>query len=144
MTYRLKQFRPGRTGIHAALHDLEAAIMDVVWRDPRAEVSVRDVLQRMLHDREIAYTTVMTTMDRLAKMEVLDRRKDGRAWIYRPAMTREEFLGSVVRQTLRGLPATGTQSALAWFVEQVGETDRSELDHLAELIDEKRRERGGK
>ena len=63
--------------------DLEQAVMEVLWASPAA-MSVRDVHAALSRDRELAYTTVMTVMDRLAKKGQLQRELDGRAWQYRP------------------------------------------------------------
>ncbi|MBK8447365.1 MAG: BlaI/MecI/CopY family transcriptional regulator [Micropruina sp.] len=63
--------------------DLEQAVMEVLWANPTA-MSVRDVQAALGRDRELAYTTVMTVMDRLAKKGQLQRELNGRAWQYRP------------------------------------------------------------
>lgn len=141
MTYHLKQLFPGQAGSRAALHDLEAAVMDVVWAEPGAELSVRDVVRAMRSERDPAYTTVMTTMDRLAKRELLVRRKEGRAWLYQAAMERPDFLALVARQTLDGLPKGARPSALQWLVDEVSAADADELDYLAGLIEKRRAER---
>ena len=65
------------------LGELERAVMEVLWRTDAAH-SVRDV-HAALADRDLAYTTVMTVLDRLAKKGVCTRQLDGRACAYRPA-----------------------------------------------------------
>ena len=112
MPFHLKQLFPGQAGTRAALHDLEAAVMDVIWDQPGEEISVRDVVRAMRSERDPAYTTVMTTMDRLAKRELLLRRKEGKAWLYRAAMERPAFLALIARQTLDGLPQGSRKPAL--------------------------------
>jgi len=141
MSFLLKTLFPGQAGTRAALHDLEAAVMDVIWGNPGAEVLVRDVVRAMRTERDPAYTTVMTTMDRLAKRELLLRRKDGKAWIYRAAMERPQFLALVARQTLNGLPQGSRRPALQWLVDEVSHADADELDFLADLIERRRAER---
>ncbi|MGH3431772.1 MAG: BlaI/MecI/CopY family transcriptional regulator, partial [Thermocrispum sp.] len=70
--------------------ELESAIMDVVWS--RAEpATVREVLEALAGERDSAYTTVMTVMNILHRKGWLDRERAGRAWRYRPAMTREAY-----------------------------------------------------
>jgi len=142
MAFHLKQLFTGQAGTRAALHDLEAAVMDVLWDESGSEVSVRDVVRALRPSRALAYTTVMTTMDRLAKRELLVRRKEGRAWLYRAAMERPSFLALVARQTLDGLPRGSRRSALRWLVDEVSEADVEELDFLAALIERRRAERG--
>lgn len=141
MAFTLKQLFPGESGVRAALHDLEAAVMEVIWAEPGAERSVRDVVLALRGERDPAYTTVMTTMDRLAGRELLERRKEGKAWIYRAALERPAFLALVARQTLDGLPTGARRPALQWLVDEVSNADADELDYLAELIERRRRER---
>ncbi len=143
MSFHLKQLFPGQAGTRAALHELEAAVMDVIWDSSAEEIAVREVVRSLRPERDLAYTTVMTTMDRLAKRELLLRRKEGRAWLYRPAMNRDGFLALVARETLDSLPAGARSSALAWFVEEVSSADEDELSRLAELIERTRARRGG-
>jgi predicted transcriptional regulator len=69
--------------------ELEGAIMDVMWAADRPYV-VREVRERMRYDRPVAYTTVMTVMGILFRKGVLLREKNGRAWRYWPAESREE------------------------------------------------------
>lgn len=70
------------------LGELEQLVMSVLWRS-RVSLAVKDVQARLESDegRSLAYTTVMTVLDRLAKKGVADRELDGRAWLYRPRKT---------------------------------------------------------
>lgn len=70
----------------AVLGDLEQHVMAVLWR-ARKPLSVRDVHELLHYSREVAYTTVLTVLDRLAKKSVVERKLDGRAWLYRPLKT---------------------------------------------------------
>ena len=84
------------------LGDLEHAVMDVLWTR-RAPTTVRDVHEELAQGREIAYTTVMTVLDRLAKKSVVARQLDGRAWLYRPARSRLDLYVTTVNEALEGL-----------------------------------------
>lgn len=76
--------------------DLEAVVMDHVWaHDDR--VTVRDVFDDLATTREIAYTTVMSTMDNLHRKGWLERERVGKAYRYWPAMTREERSANLMR-----------------------------------------------
>ena len=66
----------------AVLGDLEQHVMAVLWR-AGASLSVRDVHERLHYARDVAYTTVLTVLDRLAKKGTVERTLDGRAWLYR-------------------------------------------------------------
>ncbi|RXW31601.1 BlaI/MecI/CopY family transcriptional regulator [Propioniciclava flava] len=91
------------------LGDLEHAVMDVLWAR-KAPTPVRDVHDELAQHREIAYTTVMTVLDRLAKKGVVLRRLDGRAWLYEPARSRLDLYVATVEEALASLePQERTQ-----------------------------------
>ena len=85
----------------------------------------------------------MTTLDRLYKKKLLKRRKDGRAFIYSPLVTRAEFEQGIAEDVIDGLLGSGTagvEPVLACIVDAVSEHDRELLDELDRLIKEKRAE----
>lgn len=137
MTLRL---RPGKRGIELRLHELEAAIMDVVWGRNLARFAVAQVLSVLEQKRSIAYTTVMTTLSRLFDKGLLSRDRDGKRYLYSPRMTRKEFLEATARDVLRG--AVDEPTALALLSEKVSEASADELDELEALIRERRQELG--
>jgi predicted transcriptional regulator len=97
------------------LGDLERAIMEVLWQTDSA-LTVRQV-SNGLDQRELAHTTVMTVLDRLAKKGFARRERDGRAWRYRPAATREAYVTELM---LTALDQTGDRvAALARFAQSV-------------------------
>jgi predicted transcriptional regulator len=96
------------------LGDLERAIMEVLWQTDSA-LTVRQVSNGLT--QSLAHTTVMTVLDRLAKKGFARRERDGRAWRYRPAATREAY---VVELMLTALAQTGDRdAALARFAQSV-------------------------
>lgn len=121
--------RPDRQGLSMVLGELEADIMDVIWRRSEGEwCTVRDVYETMLPHRHIAYTTVMNTMTRLAKKGVLESAHRDQAYLYRPRQSRDNFIHGIVGHVLERLLVqfTGpTQSALNDYSEQhPGERDK--------------------
>jgi predicted transcriptional regulator len=74
------------------LGDLEQAVMERLWEDPSTPLSVREVHTRISVDRDIAYTTVLTVLDRLAKKHLVTRQLDGRSWLYTPVRTRAQMV----------------------------------------------------
>lgn len=137
MSFRI---RPGKRGIELRLHDLEAEIMEVVWSKRLASFAVGDVLAELEKRREIAYTTVMTTVVRLHDKGLLERVRDGRRYLYSPKVTREQFLESTARTVLD--EAVGGRAAMAMLVDKVSEASARELDALEELIRQRREELG--
>ena len=134
------RIRPEQDGLKTSLFDLEAEIMEHVWEQGWDEFAVSDVHTLLERQREIAYTTVMTTVSRLFDKELLTRRKQGRRYLYRSKMTREEFLEAMTREVLESLPPVGQQTAVALLVERVAQADDEELDRLEALIRRKRSE----
>lgn len=137
MVFRL---RPGKKGLELRLHELEAAVMDVVWSKGLASFAVADVLAQLERTREIAYTTVMTTLARLHDKGLLRREREGKRYLYSVRLSREEFLESTAREVLD--QAVGGPQALAMLAEKVSEASARELDELEALIRRRRRELG--
>ena len=121
------------------LGHLETTVMDLLWE--RGESNVHDVVRR-LH-RPLAYTTVMTTLDRLFKKGLLDRRKSARAFLYSPRWSRMEWeqklAGEFVAGFLAGPQAAG-ELLISCLVDAVGQQDGALLDELEKQIRLKRKE----
>ena len=100
----IRTFRPDRPGIRKVLGDLEADIMELIWaRPPEKGTVVRDIFE-ILHDRRrIAYTTVMSTMARLAKKKLLRVEKKDHTYIYYPVYTEKEFVSLFIGRILEDL-----------------------------------------
>lgn len=122
------------------LGPLERRALEVIWtRNDRA--TVRD-LESSFPD--IAYTTLMTTLDRLHKKGVLDRAKAGRAYVYWPRYSRDElrtYLAEDAFDVLIGDVGTAADARplLSSFVDAVSRRDSLLLDELERLVQEKRR-----
>jgi predicted transcriptional regulator len=117
---------------------LELRVLDVLWQSGEPQ-SVRDLLPRF---RGVAYTTLMTTLDRLHRKGVLERRKVGRAFVYRPRCSPEALRSDLADAALRavfGEQASGLQPILSFFVETVSRQDRESLAALEQLVEERRR-----
>lgn len=79
--------------------ELETAIMEVLW-SANEPMTVRAVFETLVRDRQLAYTTVMTVLDRLAKKGKVTRQQEARAWIYRSAATRSAMVTDAVQELL--------------------------------------------
>lgn len=124
----------------AALGSLERQVMDVVWEGET--FTVRDVHAKM--SRPVAYTTVMTTLDRLFKKGFVTRTREGRAFVYVAALTRAEVEAAFASGVLGGLLSQGRGSAmpiLSDLVDTVGAQDGGAqlLDALETLVRERRK-----
>lgn len=103
-TLDIGPFRPDRPGIRKVLGDLEAEIMELIWSRPdRQGTTVRDVFEVLYERRRLAYTTVMSTMTRLARKGLLRAKKSDQAYIYYPTLTQDEFISRFVGRILDDL-----------------------------------------
>jgi predicted transcriptional regulator len=138
----LKGFRSGWLGstrdpLRSALGRLERAVMDTVWAG--GDFSVRDVQSAL--GRPVAYTTVMTTLDRLFKKGLVRRRREGRAFVYTAALERHEIEATMTAGLLDGVLASGPGAArpfLSNLVDAVGDSNDGLLDELERLVRDKR------
>ena len=134
-------FKSSQQMLDSRLGSLERDVLALVWE--RGESSVRDICARL--ESTVAYTTVMTTMDRLFKKGLLSRRKTGRAFVYCATVTRNELDGAVAAELVQSLlQRDGNEPLpiLSSLVDAVSDRDRALLDELERLIREKRRSNG--
>jgi predicted transcriptional regulator len=120
-----------------ALGALEREVMELAWA--HAELSVREA--QAIVNRPVAYTTLMTTFDRLHKKRLLTRRKSGRAFVYAAALSREALDRAVASELVGGLlqsDAGGPLPVLSTLVDTVTDRDRALLDELERLVAAKR------
>ena len=113
--------------------------MEILWA--RGESSVHDVIERL--QRPLAYTTVMTTLDRLFKKGFLNRRKPERAFRYAPRLSRREWERTRADELVAGFLAGSRPSGellISSLVEAVGQHDEALLDELERKIRAKRKE----
>lgn len=109
---------------HTELGELESAVMTQLWHSP-TPMRGREVLDAL--DRGLAYTTVMTVLDRLARKGFVERTRAGRAWTYRPAESREELTARALHATLGGLSDDERRAALLHFVGDASSDDLAAL-----------------
>jgi predicted transcriptional regulator len=130
---------PNHLGQQVTLGPLEIHVMEVLW--DAGESSVRDVVEKL--ESKLAYTTVMTTLDRLFKKGLLSRQKSERAFLYSPRFSSEEWerrrAGDLIAGFLAG-PEPSRDLLLSSLVDAVGQHDAMLLDELEEKIRRKRRE----
>jgi predicted transcriptional regulator len=132
-------FKSSQQMLEDRLGALEREVLSLVWRRG-GDTSVRDACEEL--GSNVAYTTVMTTMDRLYKKRLLSRHKVGRAFVYRAAATREELEGAIAAELVQSLlQADGSEPlpVLSSLVDAVSDRDRALLDELERLVRAKRR-----
>jgi predicted transcriptional regulator len=118
------------------LGPLERQLLRLLWRQGNATV------RELMDTGEVsgAYTTLMTTLDRLHKKGVLDREPDGRAFRYSPRQSEAEFHASIARNAIEQLLGTENSAPVSFLVDAVSDYDRQLLDELERAIERKREE----
>ena len=135
----------GSSGSHleAVFGPLEIRVLQALWAR-RAAASVRDLQPQF---PGVAYTTLMTTLDRLFRKGTLSRKKSGRAFYYTPKATRDQLLSDLAGSTFATmLPGdhAAARPILSMFVDTVGRRDKSLLDDLEAMVRERREQLKGK
>ncbi|PWV50124.1 BlaI/MecI/CopY family transcriptional regulator [Nocardiopsis sp. L17-MgMaSL7] len=117
------------------LGELEAAIMGALWSS-EGPLSVREVREHMVYDREVAYTTVMTVANILFHKGLVDREKDGRAWAYWPRESHAEYTARVMGEVLETGP--DPDATLLRFVERFSDEEMVRLHHVFRQVRDRR------
>lgn len=125
------------------LGDLERAVLEHLWAEGPAHpegLTVREVHDVVGVQRQLAYTTLMTVLDRMAKKSLVTRERDGRAWRYTAASSRDELTSETMRHALGELAGSERRSVLLHFLD---ESTPEEIDELkAALAELEAREAG--
>ena len=122
-----------------ALGHLEAKVMEILWA--HGEGNVREVIERLT--RPLAYTTIMTTLDRLYKKGLLERRKEERAFIYVPRYSQREWEHRRAGEFVAGFltrPQPSSELLISCLVEAVGQQDEQLLGELERKIQLRRQQ----
>ncbi len=130
----------GKQSLTSMLGPLELRVMEALWGRGE-EARVRDVLHEF---PGTAYTTLMTTLDRLHKKGILTRRRIGRAFAYAPVSSRPRLEAALAGKAVDALVASFAHPStfrplLSSFVAAVSRRDELALDHLEEVVRERRR-----
>jgi|NGEPerStandDraft_6_1074524.scaffolds.fasta_scaffold02396_6 predicted transcriptional regulator len=132
-------FTNEKTGRQHALGELECAVLEHVWT--LNEATVHDVVARM--ERPLAYTTIMTTLDRLYRKGLLVRLKRGRAFVYTAACTKQDVQREIARELVNEISADPLHSRsylLSFLIDSVDPQDAEVLTKLEAAIRDKRRQ----
>lgn len=131
-------FRPQKTGIRQVLGELEADIMEYIWE--HGACTVKTVHNHLIKERELAYTTVMTVMSRLAEKDMLQREQIGNAYRYQATISSDKFAQKIVSEVLDSLLGSFGEQTLSHFASHIGRVDEERLSELEKAIRRKRGE----
>ncbi len=135
----IKTFRAADSGLGKVLGHLEEDVMEVLW--DKGEVTGKEVLNLLnVKDKKIAYTTVLTVLERLSKKKLVKKEKVNGSYHFSPSHSKMEFSEMVSKEVLKGILDMGGGYASANFVDVLAESDPDELEKLSKLIKAKKRE----
>ena len=113
-------------------------MLSALWSSP-TPLSVREVLGRLKRRPSLAYTTVLTVLDRLYDKQLVDREMQGKAFLYRPRISREAWLGEQAARTLAAENGSPRSALLMAFLDSAERADPALVDHLSVLIEMRRK-----
>ena len=142
--YRISQYSIEGEQLETFLGPLEAKVIEVIWSSKKKPVTVREIYEILKKQTKIAYTTVMSTMNRLYEKGLLDRRiergKGGLYYVYWPKVGEQNFKKSAVRQVISSLLRNFGEIVTSCFIEEAA-TSEEELKALREQLEKMLKER---
>jgi len=117
------------------LSELEQEVMDIIWE--LGTGTVRDVLTKLSQEKQLAYTTVMTIMGRLVDKGVLSRKMEGDSYIYRPRISKENYVAKSVHNIFSAAVSSLGQEAVTHFIKEIQKLNPEKRKELLEILDEK-------
>lgn len=126
-------------GLAKVLGDLEARVMDAVWRLGQP-APARTVHELVIEEHEVAPLTVITVLNKLVDKGLLAREKENDLYHYRARLSREEFMARASRRVVEGILSLAPDAVAASFVDVLAERDREKLAELGRLIRRRLRE----
>ena len=116
--------------------ELESAVMEIIWRH-KGPISVRDIAESLGRKRQVAYTTAMTIVIRLVEKGVLTRHLNGRSYLYRPALSKEQFTARAVHTIFSSAISALGDEVLAYFVKEIQDISPKKRRELLEVLERK-------
>ncbi len=134
-------FQPHKQDLGKVLGDLEADIMKTIWTIQSGDV--KTIHSELNKERKAAVTTVATVLDRLHGKGLVQRelvKGAGVRYVYSPAMTRNQFDSTVVRNVFKGLFESFGESAISYLAQSTGIEDQDELEELRKKLEQLKEE----
>jgi predicted transcriptional regulator len=118
----------------------ELPVLEALWE--KNALTGREIYEQVRRSKELAYTTVLTTVGRMVKKgSILRKRMDG-IYIYEPAWTKLEFERQAALAVIRGIVEISPSHAVSAFVDILSQSDAGKLDEIIKIIEEKRKAEG--
>ncbi len=115
------------------LGELESEIMEIIWSGKDA-LAVKDITEILNKKRQIAYTTVMTIMGRLANKGLLVRHLQGTSYLYKPKFSREQFVAKAVHNIFSSTVSTLGEEVLTHFIKEIQKNSPKKRQELLKIL----------
>ncbi|GJQ48071.1 MAG: hypothetical protein HKUEN01_04570 [Candidatus Kuenenia stuttgartiensis] len=129
-------FNPFRKGLNQVLGKLEEDIMNALWM--KGEGSVKDILESFPQERSVSYSTVITVTNRMTKKGLLTRRREKKAFLYKPLYSKEQFYEMVSKAVVEGISGLSLKAAMVHFVECMSQLNPDKMEYFSQLIESKK------
>ena len=126
------RFKSSEPGLEKIIGRLERAILEILWENQG--IPGREIHQRILKERKLAYTTTLTVLDRMVKKGTVIRKKEGNLFLYYPSLKKDEFEHHVASTVIKGIYEIAPSPAISAFVDIISTMDESEVKEIIRQI----------
>jgi predicted transcriptional regulator len=134
----IRKFKINESGLNRFFGPLEAKIMDILWND--VEMTIKDVQQVLDREKMTNFNTVMTVMNRLVEKGILQKRIEGRSFLYQPIQTRVEFLNTQSKEMTNELMDEFGNVVVSHMLDALEDVDDELVAKLEHKIKELKKE----
>ncbi|MCZ8514491.1 BlaI/MecI/CopY family transcriptional regulator [Paenibacillus filicis] len=136
---KIQHFKTNESGLNRFFGPLEAKIMGILWDGP--EMTIKDVQSKLAQEQPANFNTVMTVMNRLVDKGVLQKRANGRSSLYRPTLTREQFLEAQSKELTHDLMEEFGPLVVSHMLDELEDADPALIEQLEQKIKALKKER---
>lgn len=131
---RIRKFKINESGLNRFFGPLEAKILDVLWDN--TEMTIKEVQQKLEKEKPTNFNTVMTVMNRLAEKGILQKRPEGRSSLYKPVLSRSDFLDAQSKEMTNELMEEFGTVVVSHMLDALEEVDDDLVAKLEQKIKE--------
>ncbi|OXM87239.1 BlaI/MecI/CopY family transcriptional regulator [Paenibacillus rigui] len=135
---KIQHFKTNESGLNRFFGTLEAKIMDILWAGP--EMAIKDVQHRLEREKQVNFNTVMTVMNRLVEKGILEKRIEGRSFLYRPVVSKDQFLDNQSKELTHELIEEFGPLVVNHMLDALEEADPVLMEKLEQKIKQLKKE----
>ncbi|OZB97633.1 BlaI/MecI/CopY family transcriptional regulator [Paenibacillus sp. XY044] len=137
---KMNKFNYQGRGLERFFGPLEAKVMEVIWSRLEA-VTIKEVNAKISEDKRMSFNTIMTVMNRLVDKGVLQKKLQGKSYVYSPVLTKEQFLEEQSKELSYDLVKEFGSRAVAHMIDAMEQVDPDLLDQLEKQIKQWKKDR---